>query len=78
MNTGRGTTGCRGGPGHNHCPRHGGGQWFLAQALLPAPPHTHLSLTDPDLEANSYLKVMVPKRTNVTFWEQKKKKKSLL
>jgi hypothetical protein len=50
------------------------GQCGFVQAPLPAPPHA-LSLTNPALGANSCLKVMVPKTTNITFWEQLKKKK---
>jgi hypothetical protein len=52
-------------------PRRGGGWWHFAQAPFPAPPHA-LSLTNPALGANSYLKVMVPKSTNITFRNNKK------
>jgi hypothetical protein len=48
------------------CPKHVGG--CFAQAPFPVPPHT-LSLTNTVLGASSYLKVMVPKSTNVTFQE---------
>jgi hypothetical protein len=54
-----------------------GGRWCLAQVLLPVSPHACLTLINPALGANSYLKVMVPKSINVTFWEQQKKKKAV-
>jgi hypothetical protein len=53
------------------CPGCGGRRWHLAQAPLPAPPHSLGHWTQP-LKANCYLKVIVPKSTNVTFQEQQK------
>jgi hypothetical protein len=48
-----------------------GGRQHFAQVSFPTSPHTS-GLNDPGLRPNSYLKVMVPKSTNITFWEQQK------
>jgi hypothetical protein len=52
-------------------PGHRGDWQCFVQAPFSAPPHT-LGLTNRALRVNSYLKVMVPKSTNITFWEQQK------
>jgi hypothetical protein len=50
----------------------GGEVAALCTGPTPSPPHA-LGLSNSALGTNSYLKVMVPKSTNVTFWEQQKK-----
>jgi hypothetical protein len=54
--------------GHPDC---GGSCGATLCRPAPIPPHAW-NVTDQALGANSYLKVMVPKSTNVTFQEQKK------
>jgi hypothetical protein len=61
---GRRNNGPQGGPGQKQLLVQGMGEGGGTSPTL------HQSLTDPALGANSYLKVMVPKSTNVTFQTQ--------